>query len=389
VSGGPAPGAAHDRRRDLAIAAAVLSAVALVAVLWDGPDHRRIDFFIYAEAISSAANGSLYDFRYRVLGLGFTYPPFAAVLLWPLSVLPVWLAERTWLVLQVACSAGFLTVVGRGLAPRIAARRPSSRWSAPGVFVPLVVAAGLWTMPVVLNARIGQVNALLALFIVADVVLLDRRSRVAGLGTGLATAAKLTPALLIPFLWLAGHRRAAGVAVGAVAAATAVGALVHPGDTVRYFTDELFATERVGSLDNGYSNALRRATALLPGASATLVWLTLVIVVVVVAYRRAVTADRHGDRLTAFTLVMCASFLVSPITWGHHLFFLIPAVGLWLVSCRRPWQWAVGAVAVVALYDPIGVGEGPLVSAVRIGLLVVLVAALPVDGTRAREPVPA
>ncbi len=349
----------------LAIAAAVLSALSLLAVVWDSPDYRRIDFHIYSEAIAYAQSASLYDFRYHILQLGFTYPPFAAVLMGPLAVLPLPLAEHLWLVLQVACSALFLVVVGRGLAP-LAPLRSS-------VFIPLTVALGLWTMPVVLNARIGQINALLILLLVADLGLLQRRSWAAGAGSGLATAAKLTPALLIPYFWLAGHRKAAAVAVATLMLATAVGAFVHPDDSLRYFGQELFRTERVGMLDSGFSNSLRRATALLPSAAATPVYLVLALGVVGLTYRRAARADL----LTGFTLVMCASYLVSPISWGHHLFFLIPAVLGWLLSCRRPWQWAIAVVALAVLFDPIGVGEHPLTSALRIPLLLWLVLALP------------
>lgn len=346
-------------------AIAVLSALILVAVLWDSPDYRRIDFHIYAGAIAASENGSLYDFKYHILQLGFTYPPFAAVLMGPLADLPLPLAEHLWLVLQVACSAVFLVGVGRGLAPLARVR--------PAVFIPLTVALGMWTMPVVLNARIGQINALLVLFLVADLWLLQRRSWAAGVGSGLATAAKLTPGLLIPYFWLAGQRKAAAVAVATLLLATAVGAFFHPEDSLRYFGRELFRTERVGTLDSGFSNSLRRATSLLPSAAATPVYVVLALGVVALAYRRAARADL----LTGFTLVMCASYLVSPISWGHHLFFLIPAVLRWLLACRRPWQWAIGVVALAVLFDPLGGGEHPLTSGLRILLLLWLVVALP------------
>lgn len=370
------------RARAVASAAAAVSVVALAARLWSLPVARRIDFHIYAGAITSADGGSsLYDFSFRILGLGFTYPPFASIVLWPFAHLPTAVGEHVWLMLGLACSAWFLAVVGRELAPLVRDRWAGSALGDPVVAAAAVVAAGTWTMPVVLNARIGQVNAVLAALIAADVVLLRRGRAAAGVGTGIATAVKLVPGVLVPWMWFSGRRRAAVVAAATAAGATLLAWAVRPSDTVRYFTTELWATDRVGSLDNGFNNSLRRAVEWLPFGSGvrTLTWAALCAAVLVVGYRRAVRADRHGRLLTAVTLVMVAGYLVSPISWGHHLFFLVPAVALWCVGARRVWQWALAAVMVVALYDPFGVGEGPVTSAVRIGVLALLLVGLPCE----------
>ena len=373
----------------LARLAAVCSALGVTARYWSEPTRARIDFHIYAEAIASGAHSSLYDFHYRVLGLGFTYPPFASVVLWPLSVLPEAVAEHLWLLVGVAGAAAFLAVVGREVADRVCERlrsgvpEPDVPWKAlitPDLVVPVVVTLGLWTMPVTLTARLGQVNALLAALIAIDIVLLRRRSPAAGLGIGLAAAVKLTPAILIPFLWLTGRRRAAMVSTAVAVAATAVAGVLRPSDTLRYFGTELWATNRVGALDSVFSNSLRRATSVLPGPWSSAAWLVLAVAVVLVAYRRAMKADRFGQLVVAVTIVMCASYLVSPISWGHHLYFLIPAVFLWVASASSPASWAMAAVAVVVLYDPFGGGELGWTSAMRIVVLLVMVVALPVDG---------
>jgi alpha-1,2-mannosyltransferase len=359
---------------------AVVSVGALLVNLWTSEGTSRIDFYVYAEAISASGSMSLYDFQYRILGLPFLYPPFAAIVLWPLSAMTNSTGESLWWCVTAACSVWFLAVVGWSIAPVAARRWPRSPFADPEVAVLSCVAAGVWTMPVLLNGRLGQVNALVAALIVTDLVLLRRRSALAGVGTGLAAAIKVTPALLIPYLFLAGRRRASAVAATSFVVATGIAAVVYPSDTWRFFRSELWSTRRAPDVDTFFNNTIRRVAAGLPNDRLELlVWALVSLLVLVVAFRRAVRADRAGNVLAAFTLVMLASYLVSPLTWGHHLFFLIPAVLWWLVTADAWWRWALGAVAVVALVDPMGLGETPSMSLVRIAVMAVMVFALPTE----------
>jgi len=361
---------------------AVASVGAVLLDLWASEGASRIDFYVYAEAISASGSMSLYDFQYRILGLPFLYPPFAAIVLWPLSAMTNSTGEALWWCVTVACTVWFLGVVGWSIAPAAARRWPRSPLADSEFAVLACIAAGVWTMPVVLNGRLGQVNALVAALIVTDVVLLRRRSALAGVGTGLAAAIKVTPAVIIPYLFLTGRRRAAAVATTAFVIATAIAAVVYPSDTWRFFRTELWSTRRAPDVDTLFNNTIRRVAAGLPNERLELVvWALVSLVVLVVAYRRAIRADRAGNVLAAFTVVMLASYLVSPLTWGHHLFFLIPAVLWWLVSADAWWRWGVGAVAVVALVDPVGLGETSTMSLVRIAVMALMVFALPTELT--------
>ena len=65
---------------------------------------------------------------------------------------------------------------------------------------PWVVVAGLlWSVPIYLTLRIGQINALIWLLVLVD-VLLAPAGRRAGYLTGIAAAIKLTPLGLVLFL---------------------------------------------------------------------------------------------------------------------------------------------------------------------------------------------
>jgi alpha-1,2-mannosyltransferase len=290
------------------------------------------------------------------------------VVLKPLTALPFAVVDHLWLIGTVACSAAFLAI-GVGELPST----PRLPW-----YRPLLVAAGLWSVPVVLTARIGQINAYLALAVLADFVAARRHWRWAGLLTGLAAAAKLTPAIAVLALLACGYRRAAGRAVATAVAATALAAAVSFHDSVQYWTGALLETERVGSFSNGFNNSLRRLLPL-PAAVQVAVWLLLVAALVWVACTRGRRAAQADNPMAALVIAMCCGYAVSPITWGHHLFFLVLAVPLLAGDGRRAGRvYAALALALLVfeLHDP---GQNVDRSALRVFVLPLLVATLPVE----------
>jgi alpha-1,2-mannosyltransferase len=72
-----------------------------------------------------------------VTGLQFTYPPFAAVMMVPLALLPEWLAAALWTGASMGALAGVVVVVRRALG------RP-----APGWLVALLTGGALALEPV-------------------------------------------------------------------------------------------------------------------------------------------------------------------------------------------------------------------------------------------------
>ena len=57
-----------------------------------------------------------------------------------------------------------------------------------------------------------------------------------------------------------------------------------------------------------------------------LVWLSFALLMLAVGLSRAARSHDDGDELTAFTLVGLTANVISPISWSHHLVFVIPAV---------------------------------------------------------------
>jgi alpha-1,2-mannosyltransferase len=340
--------------------------------LWNQTYWQRLDFHIYMEAVDSwSRTSSIYAYAEAGTHLGFTYPPFAAVVLWPLAHLDRAFAEHVWMMASLLASLAFLVVVGRALPD-------PPRWRC---FVPLFVAAGLLTTPVVLTTRLGQVNAFLALLVLVDCLSARRDRRFTGVGVGLAAAIKLTP--MVGVLYFAVARRGRAIVTTAItfAGATLVAWALHPSDSNSYWTDVLFDTSRVGQLGSPLSNSLRRVVTWLNAGNGveSILWVGLCLAIVAVGVWRARIAwDRRND-LAAITLVMCVGLLCAPITWSHHLYFLIPAIPLLVGNGRSVLRWVAVALTLPIMFELQDQGQDATQSGWRVLFLLLVIVALPLD----------
>ncbi|MEV6166936.1 glycosyltransferase 87 family protein [Streptomyces sp. NPDC051954] len=331
-----------DRGRALLVAAlavVVIVFTATVPLLRDWFDLR-----VYYGAVDTWVHhgGRLYDYRVPGTTYGFTYPPFAAVSMLPMSLLGLHAAIAVGLLLNL----GALAVVVRVLAGR--------SWRKYGWYgCALGVCALALFEPLRDTFSFGQVNILLLALVLFDSWLLATgRGRLAGVGIGLAAAIKLTPALFIGLLLLARRWRAAAVATVVTVAATGLAALVAPNASRFYWTEAMWDTTRIGRLDYVSNQSAQGILARL-GETDRTVWAAVVVLLLgvwVVRARRAVVA---GDWAAAFALTGLTACLVSPITWVHHLVWLLPAfavlvraghvrvaAGLYAVLCTSVvWLW--------------------------------------------------
>jgi alpha-1,2-mannosyltransferase len=318
-----APAATGPARRALTVVAVAAGAVAALWVY--GNQHNFFDLRIYLSAMHWWADGNqLYDYAQpdRVQGqLYFTYPPFAALLLRPFAALPLGLTIAIF-------TAGTVLAVGVTtwwLVAPVADRRGWPRWYAAGLTIPLA----LLTEAIRETVTLGQINMLLIVLIVADLLFaVPRHSRWAGVGIGLATALKLFPGIFIGYLLVTRRWRAAVVAGATAAGATLLTAAVAPRASWQFWTEALWATERVGRSDyTGNQSLLGLLSRLVaPGQPNRLVWLALAALVGAFGLWRAARAARVGDEVAGLTLTGLVGALVSPITWPHHVYWFIPAV---------------------------------------------------------------
>ncbi|MFF5171436.1 glycosyltransferase family 87 protein [Micromonospora sp. NPDC000089] len=355
----PAVAPAEQRSRTALWVVVVLALVAALPFLYErNLRHHFLDLKIYMSAMDWwRAGHPLYDYVQPddVQGqLYFTYPPFSALLLWPFGLLPLGLTIGTFVVLTVVG----VVVTTRWLVAPLIARHGLPRVSTMTVAVLLVIAMEGTRETI----AFGQINMLLVVLILADLLFaVPRAGRWAGVGVGLATALKLFPGIFIVYLLVTRRFRAAAVAAVTAAVATLLAAAVAPRDSWRFWTHELWDSDRVGRPDytgnQSLFGLLNRLTA--PERASQLLWLLLVVLVAGYGLWRAARAARAGDELTGITLTGLVGGLVSPITWTHHIYWFVPAVVVLVDAALRAgpdpagrrsrWWFAALAAVTVAL----------------------------------------
>ncbi|MBX7455332.1 mannosyltransferase [Mycolicibacterium sp. 3033] len=300
-----------------------------------------VDLHVYVGGAATLGRpGELYDFVYADqtpdFPLPFTYPPFAAVVFYPLTLVPFGLLALAWQLGIVAALYGVVRTSQRLLtvAPCHDARRVAMLWTA----------VGIWTEPLRSTFDYGQINVVLVLAVLGAVY--SSRWWLSGLLVGLAAGVKLTPA--VSGLYFLGARRwGAAVFSGVVFVATVGLSLLVVGDQARYyFTDLLGDADRVGPVGTSFNQSWRGAISRILGYDAGYGPWVLAGIVVTAALAllawRAVGGAR--DRLAAIVIVQLFGLLLSPISWTHHWVWVIPLM-IWLLHgplARRLGAWVLG-----------------------------------------------
>ncbi len=378
----------------LAVGVALFLSVAAVR-------HGFFDLQVYYGALRHWVHdgGEIYDYLRPFTQYGFTYPPFAALVMLPMA----YLSWNAAIVVSVAASVVVTAVLFWWLVDPISRRAGWTRWYA--LAVALCLAAAYEPMRETVN--FGQVNMLLLFLVAVDLLrLLPAGSRWAGAAVGLATAIKLTPGIFIVYLLVTGRWRAAVTAMGTAAGATVFAAALFPDASREFWTEALWNTNRVGELAFVSNQSLRGVVARLnPEEPSTVAWLVLVAATVALWVWRSRSAAAAGDEATGLALTGAVMCLVSPVTWVHHLVWLLPAIILLVdnavsapAGSRRRRVLLVAAIIAYAFLtsrivwawerDFTGV-DGFLGSNTYVWISLALLAFLPVRSPSARSPVEA
>ncbi len=314
----------------------------------------------------------------------YLYPPFLAICLIPLTLLPYGAALDAWLMFCLICwllgavalaaQLRALLVHRNGSAPPT--QQPAMIGSPPLPFrAPIrrllsltdgeifAVAVGLSLAlaygPLMQSFQLGQVTSpIFAVVACLPFLLRHEKFRSCGVLVGLAALLKLSPGLLILYFALEGRRRVATAALATVAIAA-----VAPFPLVGL--DGLFGATRM--LINDGTNAqqfhnqslarvplwLTAATGGGPSHVADLLGYAMIALVVVTfisgmfymrrgASRLDVTPDAASHReMLGYAWALATMLLVSPIVWEHYDAWLLPAVivclgyGIILLSLPR------------------------------------------------------
>ena len=277
------------------------------------------DIYVYRLGAVSLADGpdglQLYGFRTR--GLPFTYPPFAALLFYPLAFLtePQSMTLITVIigVLSYVCAYALYSYA-RSRAWRLPLQKYLSSWGMVSLMAALIWACGPWR----LTTHFGQINAIILALILAD--FMRPATRVPrGVLLGIAAGIKLTP--LAFGLLLLMRKDWKGLITTALSFSATVGIayLVVPRESQIYWFQALRDTSRVGwfsYFDN--VSIMGTLTHELTATSLSVVQVALTLLIVLVTAVLLIPLIRARAVVSQLALTAFMMLQISPISWSHH-----------------------------------------------------------------------
>ena len=298
-----------------------------------------------------AFTSHLYSLDLPNTSLLFTYPPFAALLFAPWqrtfsSVAPV---QTVWTLVNLTTLVALLVLSLHLVKPALSRRslcRLALVLSLPALFL----------NPVLVTIGFGQVNLVLVLLVMWDLLTERRIGRwqvPMGVATGLAAAVKLTPLLFVPFLLLTRRFRAAAVTTATFVGCELLTYAVSPASSASYWTKALFRPGRAGDLSIVTNQNL---TSVLDRLHHGIVPEPIVMPVVVAAAGvglwLASLAHRRSSPMLGVLICAGTVLLVSPISWAHHMVWIVPAL-LWLALApdRPRFGRIIAAVTAVVFWS--------------------------------------
>ncbi|WP_018686042.1 glycosyltransferase 87 family protein [Actinokineospora enzanensis] len=314
--------------RVLAVSAALLTGVWIFFVA----KQYHLDLDVYRIGVNVwLSGGDMYGTLPATdagIVLPFIYPPFSAIAMVPLTVIPFGLASTILAVLTVG-------LTGVTLAVLLSSVNLPVQWL-------MLLPVALFLEPFRETMSYGQINVILMALVVVDCLVRKPRWPRGAL-VGIAAALKLTPAAFVLFFLLRRDWKSLSTAGISFVVTTGLGFALAWDRSVDFWTNAVFTTDQkvgVGYISN------QSIMGLLTRADAKWLYPILALVVVVLA----VLAMRRTLHLptTAFALNALAMLLVSPISWSHHWVWCLPVIVAFAVQGFPVMAFLGAAVFMVA-----------------------------------------
>jgi alpha-1,2-mannosyltransferase len=355
-------------RRVLLVTVPLLALAIVGVVVHTG--GRHIDLEVYRFGVQAwLAGGDLYGPLPETsahISLPFIYPPFAAVLMVPLAVVPWAVSWVSLLVLSTAALGITFYVVARRLWP---AGGVAGAVSIASIALPLALLvepgraidfnapiegiqrATLSLEPISQTLEFGQINLLLMALVAVD-CLVEHPRWPRGVLVGIAAAVKLTPAAFVLYFLIRRDYRSAVTAAISGAVATGVGFLVAPGQSWTFWLDN-----PAGGVSGSpfFTNQTFQAVLVragVDGVPRTVLWLLLSAALLAVA----LPVIRRADAPLALMATAGVALLISPTSWSHHWVWIAPALLVMVATAARErsrgWTVAFVLTALVFVLAP-------------------------------------
>lgn len=330
------------------LAVALLATAGIVTIF--SSFHGFIDLDVYRLGVRQwLGGGDMYGTlppTHDGVRLPFIYPPFAAIALSPLALIPWGLAKMLNFSLAIAALSVTIYLCIRRLYPA------ANLWTVlvvSGFALPLA----LWLEPVRETIGYGQINLILMMLVAAD-CLVEQPRWPRGLLIGVAAAIKLTPAVFVLYFLIRRDFRSTLVTIVSGALATATGFAVLPEESTRYWFGGFAGAAGISGSPYANNQTVTATLARLsfPHSLESWSWALVATVVLVTAVVGIRQAFRSSNAVLAMAITGAAGLLLSPTSWSHHWVWAVPALLTMVVESThtRSVSWIVASVLTASAF---------------------------------------
>ncbi|MFM1818964.1 MAG: hypothetical protein RIS61_562 [Actinomycetota bacterium] len=304
--------------------------------------------------------------------LPWVYTPFATILLLPLHFIPTNLLLIFWTIFGISIPLVVLVLTAyQGIFVSKSFEHSEKKYLF-AIFFLLAASAG----PLIDAWAIGQIGLIIAALTLFDLSApsnwfnFGKFKLPRGMLAGIAGAMKLVPLIVIPFWLVTRQTKQAMIALGTVIFSWGLAFIALPNYSIEYFTKKHFlatnGVENVSSTDNqSLIGAAMRAlnTDQLP----TWLWIGILLLTSSVGIIFASITYKNGNLLNAGIIVGLTSTLASPVSWIHHIVWLVAVPGALLRDSgfrkmsgkltSQAWLWYISLLMVAI--PPLRYGWSP------------------------------
>lgn len=284
----------------------------------------------------------------------FIYPLFLCVVLSPLTLLPYWLSNAVWFILNATALYLSILVLLKLYADSLSYRDFTALFVVPFLILTNVIQNNL------LN---GQINFIVLLFCVLFLkYYIDSRKVFASVFLSAAIAIKLTPLILITYLITRKEFLWTGLTLAlSVFLIFGLPYTVAGEKTLNWYSQytQFFLVHNIASpsesLDDFAFSITSTFNFLFPSMSKliSLMIAGLISVVPIVWLQLTSRKDTTSEQTLFFSLYMISILLISPISETHHLINIFPAISIlslaMLLHSKTQWRVGVFTIGVVLI----------------------------------------
>lgn len=277
------------------------------------------DFAVYYNSVKTVFSGGNPYILIPHNITPFIYPPIDLLLFTPLSVLPLEISSKIWLLVSAGALLLSLLLLFKLLAVRINSLTAS-----------IIVALSFLSFPTRFTFGMGQINTIILLILVLGIhFYIQKNKRLSGILFGLNISLKLFSPLFLLYFLIKKDWKVITIFLGAILLAALIPLLVIPHNVLFTFYSNTLPSLLSSTKADYYNQSLNGFLLRQIAENNTENALKFIITGILVVTSFWTLIRKHSQKalplLLDFGLLTTLSLLINPFSWQHHFVLLVVA----------------------------------------------------------------